>query len=238
MKAENQLLATARARSSCLLLRRQAQGHATVTTLTSSTVFAGYRAADSDTTAGTTLAGRPLPDSERLTPFGRSAADHAPLEFDEAAKHYGRVRALDGITLTVGRGECALVTGVNGSGKTTLLKLIVGLVAADRGSVKLFGRDAAGRPDHPAAARPHPFGPATALAPERGRLNHGLHTGHRRLCIPNGPARPSRDCHRSACTRSSGCDRRVPVPLLLTAQLLWIVMPFSFAMIAFQRLNV
>lgn len=99
---------------------------------------------DADTAAGTTLAGLPLHDADHVWVYGRSAADHAPVELDEVTRRHGSLRALDGVTLAVERGEFTLLTGPHGSGKTTLMKLVVGLIAADRGSVKLFGRDAAG----------------------------------------------------------------------------------------------
>jgi ABC-type polysaccharide/polyol phosphate transport system ATPase subunit len=48
--------------------------------------------------------------------------------------------ALSGITFNIRRGECVGIIGENGSGKTTILKLIMGMLAADRGEVITFGR--------------------------------------------------------------------------------------------------
>jgi iron complex transport system ATP-binding protein len=52
----------------------------------------------------------------------------------------GRRRVLEGIDLTVGRGEMVGVLGANGSGKTTLLRLMAGTMQPTTGSVELFGR--------------------------------------------------------------------------------------------------
>jgi len=55
------------------------------------------------------------------------------------------VRALDGITMTVARGQFVAVYGPSGSGKTTLLDLIVGLRSTpDSGSIRVDGREVAG----------------------------------------------------------------------------------------------
>jgi putative ABC transport system ATP-binding protein len=53
------------------------------------------------------------------------------------------VRAVDGVSLTVGAGEFVAVYGPSGSGKSTLLMLATGLFAPDRGSILFDGRDVA-----------------------------------------------------------------------------------------------
>jgi ABC-2 type transport system ATP-binding protein len=52
---------------------------------------------------------------------------------------YGRVIALDGLTLSVGRGEIYGFLGRNGAGKTTTLRVLMGILSADSGTVELFG---------------------------------------------------------------------------------------------------
>jgi len=56
-----------------------------------------------------------------------------------------RVRApvLDGISLTVRRGECVAILGQNGSGKSTLVRVLATLLYHERGSVRVFGHDVA-----------------------------------------------------------------------------------------------
>src|SRR4051812_1814383 len=52
-----------------------------------------------------------------------------------------RVRALDGLSLTVGRGEIFGFLGANGAGKTTTIKLLMRLMFPTEGSAKILGRD-------------------------------------------------------------------------------------------------
>ena len=59
----------------------------------------------------------------------------------EITKTFGPVRALRGVTLTVGRGESLAIFGPNGAGKTTLLKIAATLMRPSSGRVLLFGAD-------------------------------------------------------------------------------------------------
>ncbi len=69
----------------------------------------------------------------------------AAVETRDLAKHYSMgqtlVRALDGVSLTVERGEFLGLLGTSGSGKSTLLNLIAGLDRPTSGSVKVFDRN-------------------------------------------------------------------------------------------------
>lgn len=55
-------------------------------------------------------------------------------------KHFGGVRALNGVDLTVGQGEIVGLVGPNGSGKSTLLSLISGIHRPTSGRIELLGR--------------------------------------------------------------------------------------------------
>jgi len=54
---------------------------------------------------------------------------------------YGATPILQGVDMTVQRGEIVGVIGRNGAGKTTLMRCLIGLIPATRGSVRLFNRD-------------------------------------------------------------------------------------------------
>jgi ABC-2 type transport system ATP-binding protein len=56
-------------------------------------------------------------------------------------KRFGKVKALDGLDLTVKKGELLAVLGPNGAGKSTAIALLLGLERADHGGVELFGMD-------------------------------------------------------------------------------------------------
>ena len=69
------------------------------------------------------------------------------LKISELQKRYGEVLELDGVSLTVARGQAVGFLGPNGSGKTTTMRSILGLVSLDSGSITWDGRpiDAATR---------------------------------------------------------------------------------------------
>ncbi|RKX53389.1 MAG: ABC transporter ATP-binding protein [Thermotoga sp.] len=63
------------------------------------------------------------------------------LETRNLKKYYGKVHALDDVSIDVEEGELLAVIGPSGSGKTTFLRSIAGFVKLDAGSIKLHGRD-------------------------------------------------------------------------------------------------
>src|SRR3954452_919587 len=63
------------------------------------------------------------------------------IEVRDLVKTFGRVRALDGLDLTVQEGEVHGFLGPNGSGKSTTIRVLLGLLRADSGRAALFGRD-------------------------------------------------------------------------------------------------
>lgn len=62
------------------------------------------------------------------------------LQVTDVRKRYGRAVALDGLSLTVHRGELFGLLGPNGAGKTTLMSILGGLADPDGGTVRLFGQ--------------------------------------------------------------------------------------------------
>jgi phospholipid/cholesterol/gamma-HCH transport system ATP-binding protein len=63
------------------------------------------------------------------------------LDVQDVVAGYGDQRVLDGVSVTVERGEIVVVLGGSGSGKSTLLRCIVGLLAPQEGHVLVGGRD-------------------------------------------------------------------------------------------------
>jgi ABC-2 type transport system ATP-binding protein len=68
------------------------------------------------------------------------------VEVKDLVKQFGRKspkRALDGVTLSMSRGECVAILGQNGSGKSTLVRVLSTLLLHERGSARVFGHDVA-----------------------------------------------------------------------------------------------
>jgi phospholipid/cholesterol/gamma-HCH transport system ATP-binding protein len=63
---------------------------------------------------------------------------------EDLHKSFGSQKVLNGISLTVRRGETLAVLGRSGTGKSVLLRLVVGLEKPDSGSVRIHGQDIAG----------------------------------------------------------------------------------------------
>jgi ABC-2 type transport system ATP-binding protein len=63
------------------------------------------------------------------------------LSCEGVIKRYGSVTAVDGLDLTVRRGECFGLLGPNGAGKTTTIEILEGLLHADDGAVTVLGQN-------------------------------------------------------------------------------------------------
>jgi branched-chain amino acid transport system ATP-binding protein len=63
------------------------------------------------------------------------------LDVSDVAISFGGVRALDGVSIAVDRGEVVGIVGHNGAGKSTLFDLVTGFETADRGSITFVGHD-------------------------------------------------------------------------------------------------
>jgi ABC-2 type transport system ATP-binding protein len=68
-------------------------------------------------------------------------ADAPAVEIHGLCKAFGRTQALDGMHLTVSHGSIAGFLGPNGAGKSTTIRVLLGLLRADSGSVRLLGAD-------------------------------------------------------------------------------------------------
>jgi putative spermidine/putrescine transport system ATP-binding protein len=69
-----------------------------------------------------------------------SRAARGSLVLRDVSKHYGALRAADGLNLTVAGGEFVTLLGPSGSGKTTTLQIIAGFVQATSGEVLIDGQ--------------------------------------------------------------------------------------------------
>jgi len=77
-----------------------------------------------------------------------SAALNAGVVIRDVSKRFGGLRAVDGVSLEIRRGEFFSLLGPSGCGKTTLMRLMAGFETPDRGVIEIDGRDMAGVPPH------------------------------------------------------------------------------------------
>ncbi len=78
-----------------------------------------------------------------------AASSRALLEVEDLEVTYGRSRAVEGISLSVGEGEVVGIVGPNGAGKSSTLRAIMGAVRRSGGQVTLRGKALApGRPEN------------------------------------------------------------------------------------------
>ena len=93
-----------------------------------------------------------IPASEPLS-LARDEGHSAPaLEIVGLAKHFGGLKAVDGIGFAVARGGIHALIGPNGSGKTTTLNMLSGLYRPTAGRIRLGGRDVTALAPHRRAA--------------------------------------------------------------------------------------
>ena len=63
------------------------------------------------------------------------------IEISDLTRRFGATTALDAVSLSLPRGAVYGLVGANGAGKTTLIKHVLGLLRAESGTVRVFGRD-------------------------------------------------------------------------------------------------
>jgi putative spermidine/putrescine transport system ATP-binding protein len=83
----------------------------------------------------------------RPSPRRRSPMSPA-VRFVNVCRHFGPVRAVDGVTLDIAEGEFFAMLGPSGSGKTTCLRLIAGFEQPSAGHIEIFGETAEGVPPY------------------------------------------------------------------------------------------
>jgi ABC-2 type transport system ATP-binding protein len=77
------------------------------------------------------------------TASGYGSSRHAApvVSFENVSKHYGKLRAVDGLTLDLRPGETVALLGPNGAGKSTSLDMLLALRRPTSGTIKMFGSD-------------------------------------------------------------------------------------------------
>lgn len=70
----------------------------------------------------------------------------ALLQVQNLSKHFGAIRAVDGVSFEVAKGEMLALIGPNGAGKSTCFNMLMGQLQADTGKVLLNGSDITGLP--------------------------------------------------------------------------------------------
>lgn len=108
----------------------------------------------------------------------------AVLEAHGLYLSFGRVHALQGVSLQVAEGEAVALVGPNGAGKSSLLRVLAGLVRPQQGSVRCgeaatppaLRRAVAYCPDH-GALYPAPCGASGRTAPPSGGCRYRIRLG-------------------------------------------------------------
>lgn len=85
-----------------------------------------------------------ISEANVMPPGSLSNPAEPVLVVRDVHKAFGAQHVLNGVNLTVARGETLTVLGRSGMGKSVLLKLIIGLDAPDSGSIRILGREIAG----------------------------------------------------------------------------------------------
>jgi ABC-type branched-subunit amino acid transport system ATPase component/ABC-type branched-subunit amino acid transport system permease subunit len=83
-----------------------------------------------------------------FTPRDCSGSGEVLLTVKGLAKHFGGLKAVDGVDMEVRRGEIQALIGPNGSGKTTILNMLSGLYVPTAGEISLDGAAIAGKKPH------------------------------------------------------------------------------------------
>ena len=71
---------------------------------------------------------------------------NASIQVWDLTKHYGRMVAIDAVSLDIAAGEFVTLLGLSGSGKSTTLMTVAGFVEPDQGGVSISGKDVTGLP--------------------------------------------------------------------------------------------
>nr|WP_281363808.1 branched-chain amino acid ABC transporter ATP-binding protein/permease [Nocardioides daedukensis] len=90
----------------------------------------------------------PIPDADPETPHAEGVDPDAILVIEGAAKHFGGLKAVDGMDLQVAKGQIHAIIGPNGAGKSTLANLITGVYKPNGGTISFQGKEIGGLAPH------------------------------------------------------------------------------------------
>ncbi len=74
------------------------------------------------------------------------------LKVDNLFVSYGKINALNGVSIEINEGECVTVVGANGAGKSSLLKTIMGLIKPLQGTISFMGKEISELPTYKRAS--------------------------------------------------------------------------------------
>jgi ABC-2 type transport system ATP-binding protein len=74
-------------------------------------------------------------------PGNSQEANVTEVRLLDVTVRYGRLAAVDRLSFSLRRGECATLLGLNGAGKSTAMRVLTGLLAPDEGAASVFGLD-------------------------------------------------------------------------------------------------
>ena len=72
--------------------------------------------------------------------MGANSSNGLLVEIDNVRKSFGSNLVLDGVSLSIAKGEAIVVAGVSGSGKSTMLRCVNGLETPDSGDIRFEGK--------------------------------------------------------------------------------------------------
>lgn len=132
------------------------------------------------------------------------------IEAEGLVKNYpGDVRALDGLSITVGPGEILGLLGPNGAGKTTTLRMLMGLILPDEGEIRIFGSRVV--PGAPVLSRLGSFVEGPGFLPHlSGRANLELYW--------RATGRPAEDAHLEEALEIAGLGAALDRPVRTYSQ--------------------
>jgi ABC-2 type transport system ATP-binding protein len=111
----------------------RSDGGGSATAASSASASASASASQGTSTGTGTIAG-----TATITSHGRGAS---VVSFENVSKHYGRLRAVDGLSLELRHGETVALLGPNGAGKSTSLDMLLALRKPTSGRIRVFGDD-------------------------------------------------------------------------------------------------